>query len=424
MMEGINRRHAESVNAEGDSYIAGYQEVMAKLEKDLDKIRPPGLTDSEQYQALVAEHDAIYAEQSRKLEEYALGRIEVQQKWQPAMEEEDERHQRAMMLSPAGRNKKERLQNLRTEIQECCDSLVVAVEELQQVLKAESQKNVDINQKADDYINGQGYEKEVDGLKNARVVLERESKDRVRDAQIKKEKDINAFGRYNVEREAKYKADAIAEEARLPLLISEFHTLRNELQQCVGGMSDKLEAEWYAMQERGEEKMATVAREHYARIARMEKEMEELQRESGGSEERNRARMREEAAAWEVKLEQAESKNNAAIAKIKTDWEALHGFLGEKIEVLTKERDQFVSMFENREGRPCDLERITILKGAFMEVQTSLTGKLKDLNQFRTVMVVQEKTYNNMFGHAPSIGVLHCTSPGIKSPRVKSHGSS
>jgi hypothetical protein len=62
--------------------------------------------------------------------------------------------------------------------------------------------------------------------------------------------------------------------------------------------------------------------------------------------------------------------------------------------------------FEHRESRPCDLEVLQELKDHLKVVRYHLAAKIRNLTEYRTLMIEQDKTYNVPFGQNRSVGLL------------------
>lgn len=91
---------------------------------------------------------------------------------------------------------------------------------------------------------------------------------------------------------------------------------------------------------------------------------------------------------------------------IEENWSAMEIFYNEKIEVLEKKKEEIIAKFNSRPGRPCDIDRIELLTGRLKIIITQLKNNTRDLVEYKKLLVIKEKEYNQKFGRKPNVGVL------------------
>jgi hypothetical protein len=81
------------------------------------------------------------------------------------------------------------------------------------------------------------------------------------------------------------------------------------------------------------------------------------------------------------------------------------------------------SKFETRDGRRSGLDMIHNVSDYLKTIQSELVSKVKDLSQFRVLIVEREKIYNSHFGKNPSVGVIRFTSASESVDSVRARRS-
>ena len=122
-------------------------------------------------------------------------------------------------------------------------------------------------------------------------------------------------------------------------------------------------------------------------------------------------------AAFQKKLKDMRSQNQSSIdeyirrskaeaEKREADWNEMRLFYDEKIAVLTKKRDEAIQVYEQRPPRQSEIDIIERLQNALQLKSTQLQTALKEYQEYRALMVHQEREYNSRFGKGPKVGVF------------------
>ena len=122
-------------------------------------------------------------------------------------------------------------------------------------------------------------------------------------------------------------------------------------------------------------------------------------------------------AAFQKKLKDTRSQNQSSIdeyirrskteaEKREADWNEMRLFYDEKISVLTKKRDEAIQVYEQRPPRQSEIDIIERLQNALQLKSTQLQTALKEYQEYRALMVHQEREYNSRFGKGPKVGVF------------------
>jgi hypothetical protein len=135
-------------------------------------------------------------------------------------------------------------------------------------------------------------------------------------------------------------------------------------------------------------------------------QMQSVKIEIRNAEERNAQGVRDENEGHQLAIARYKRKCRDELMKLRSESEAILAFLAERIEVLTLTRDTMRCKFDNKEGRPCDIDMIRKLVEHLKAVKTLLAAKVKDLLQYRSLFVGQDQTYNSKFGKNPNVAVL------------------
>jgi hypothetical protein len=128
------------------------------------------------------------------------------------------------------------------------------------------------------------------------------------------------------------------------------------------------------------------------------------------AEERNSRGLRDENERQQLALAHYTQQCRDEQTKQRSEEAAMLAFLVERMEVLIAARDAMRGKFENQEGRPCDIAMIRSLVEHLRTVKALLASKVKDLVEYRSLFVGQDKAYNSKFGARPTVGVLRFVS--------------
>ena len=85
---------------------------------------------------------------------------------------------------------------------------------------------------------------------------------------------------------------------------------------------------------------------------------------------------------------------------------SLAEFYNEKIDVLTKRKEEAKDRFINRPSREIEIEKIKKYEKYCKRLTKILKSGLNDISNYRRINAIKEKEYNKMFGRNPAVGVL------------------
>ena len=108
-------------------------------------------------------------------------------------------------------------------------------------------------------------------------------------------------------------------------------------------------------------------------------------------------------------IDEIDKRKSAEFDKAKNDWNALLEFYNEKITVLTKRRNKARQMMEKRPARQQEIDEAERLQGKLQLITQNLQTAMKELTEYRVILVSKEKEYQKRFGKSPKIGVLPIT---------------
>ena len=108
-------------------------------------------------------------------------------------------------------------------------------------------------------------------------------------------------------------------------------------------------------------------------------------------------------------IDEIDKRKSAEFDKAKNDWNALLEFYNEKISVLTKRRNKARQMMEKRPARQQEIDEAERLQGKLQVITQNLQISMKELTEYRVILVSKEKEYQKRFGKSPKIGVLPVT---------------
>jgi hypothetical protein len=121
----------------------------------------------------------------------------------------------------------------------------------------------------------------------------------------------------------------------------------------------------------------------------------------------------EEGEKAEAELKEA---NAAQLIQVRKELEGIGGFYQEKIEAVREKRDAARRVFMERPARTCDLETIEKLDSRNKMLLGRLRSMVRELTDYRRLLVEREHEYDAKFGRSPNVAVAIVRGPRRSRP--------
>jgi hypothetical protein len=400
---GFSKEEYNSVRADRQNYFDS-------LGRELQDIQPPKLTDNALYQEVNLEFERLQREKREQAAAITAERNNLDDKWKGQVEAECERHKHTRPPSASGRNRDQVKQALQRQIDDVRTALHLETRRLQEVLAAEQSRHAESMKRyisiCDDIRPVGDFSRAQDSL----TKLKDEAQTEIDAAILRVKQETDSLQLANQVLAQEFVKKIETSERQLQDLIANFQISRESLNQQRLRLGSDRDRNASGSSNELDRQIRDLADVHSKKRLDLIKRCDALRNEAIETEERNKIGLNEENNRQQASLIEYSRKVQEEIETRKSDWEGLLSYLLERIEVLTVSRDTMRAKFENREGRACDLDAIQDLQEYLKTIQFHLTTKLKDLSQYRSLMVEQEKTFNLLFGKNPSVGVYRFSS--------------
>ncbi|EAY21609.1 hypothetical protein TVAG_013740 [Trichomonas vaginalis G3] len=400
-IENIKKENQE--NTEISRSEERYKKEYEELKKQLDSITPPANKSFATYDKTIKDITNTISKTKLEIEDE---KINMKNQWNTMIENEIKRHTDTSSSGSSGRAKEQVKKNLMNRIQEIAAETEEESRKLQDKLKQIMAKHmndiVELESKKLQISNEEEIKKlqiELDyQIKRCDELIseaKRQSKKETAEFQMKIEnmKNDNDSRILTLENDSKFMENKIKkklEDMRISIsLISQKE--KEEASKIKAAIETTISQENQSFQYH--------SKEINDEISKQQLKIQQTKKDSDDT-----IRHRIESNNYE--LQKFESKLVDENENVKDNWQALELFYNEKIEVLEKKRDDLIEKFNTRPGRASDLERIELLTGRLKIILTQLKNNTRDLVEYKKLLIVKEKEYNEKFGRKPNVGVL------------------
>lgn len=138
----------------------------------------------------------------------------------------------------------------------------------------------------------------------------------------------------------------------------------------------------------------------------LNKDIDVIGSEIEGNEKIFKQKLSSDARVSEAELSQYITERNEEIEKLMSDVKGILEFYEEKISVLVKRRNEARSTFAKQPSRESEVRLIDRLQNNLQIITNQLQQAVKDLTEYRIILVSKESVYNKKFGRTPRVGIL------------------
>jgi hypothetical protein len=338
--------------------------------------------------------------------------IEVQKKalkreCDAKLDQETDRHSRSVLSASMGTEKEkirlEMLQEISAVVQSCCEE----AQNLNELISAVTDNHEkQINQLATETLVRAKSTEEIDLL---RAELEKFIALKSNGAMEGKREIIQVEHEWKAkiaEEKSSHTSELKSLDERITVEISEFEITKTG-QENEGIMSkNEFERSCKEFKQNADVKVRQLIEEHLGRAASFEKDCEsvnELAKRGHGAFQK---KLRDGRSQYQSSLDECQRSATCEAEKRHRDWEEMRLFYEEKVAVLMKKRDDAIELYEKRPARQSELDVIEQLQALLQSKTMLLQNALKEVAEYRTLMIQQEKDVNQRFGKGPKVGVL------------------
>jgi hypothetical protein len=408
-------------NMEFNALLSSFQSSLGTFQVDLSQIEPPKIENNSKYKELMAELDRLSADKQERESAQAIDRVAIQSSWELQTGTENERHAKATRAASSGRNRDQLKLSVQNQVADVKRSAEIEIAKRRELLDSKTKRFSESMSRILGLRDQIQNSPEIEG-QNAQLIKFRN------ELQLKLKLALRQ--RSDEVQKAQSKRDLM--ETSFSSQISDFLNDIENRQRGFQKTKNSLEAELIRIQNDCDSELTSainagglrtkrIVGSHSAKLAELTSEIQAVRSELSNADRRNRKQLTDECAKQQDQFESLNTQLTTALEGTKSDWVGLLSYLDERIEVLTHSRNALKTKWETRQRRQCDLEVIEQLAQQLKTLQMLLSSKIKDLADYRTMMIEQEKAYNSMFGKSPSVGVLQFVQEvrfGPKSARV------
>jgi hypothetical protein len=402
---------------------AAFQRNFDAFSKELQGIEPPALDDNAKYRELQVDLEKLRHWKGQRIDSMRSERNSIEARWEREIEAEYDRHSRSGVPSASGRNRDQVKQAMQRQIEDVRNTAQVEMNRLHGFMDIEMSRH-DVAMKRifsirEDVVNGSNVSRLREQLSMRAAEFEFE----IDTAHARMIKSLKTAELSNEALMRKFANDAELSRNRFEDLISAFLRTTECLQMQIVQIGQGSDREMCHLSDEQNQMLTGMRELHSQKCTELSDLISHIGTELMEGSIRNQETLKAEADQQIAWLNEYDKNGVDDMAKRQADWQHLLSYLIERIEALTTARDVMRSKFETRDGRQSDLDMIQNLSDYLKTIQSELVSKVKDLSQFRVLMVEQEKIYNSHFGKNPSVGVIRFTSASESADSVRARRS-
>lgn len=385
---------------EVEDLISKFKSEYEERQKELNSIQPPKLDNSNAYSEL----EQLKQDKQSHFNKATKERGEIETKWERIINEENERHNNTIKKSTSGRGREQVRQSIQQQIEDTKNAAEAERKriqgELESIIASFKLKLAELNElkkEAED-------QTEVNKLKQK---LEQDSHTKEIESALNK-KTENLNNKLNDIERAKSEISKKIELKKQEMDSSneQFESDKAELLSELQHTKEKYQREVDTVHNESENNLHTIANDHIKEFQRLQMEIDQMRKNIEDSLVNQEKQREETSRRLNAKIENYVHDQKKRYEETKTNWQGMIDYFNERIAVLKKNLEDSMNSFENRPSRECDIARINELESTFTIVKMQLSNNLKDMAQYKTMLIEQEKSLNAKFGKNPHIGVL------------------
>jgi hypothetical protein len=117
-------------------------------------------------------------------------------------------------------------------------------------------------------------------------------------------------------------------------------------------------------------------------------------------------KMKDNKSQWQSSLDEYARVCQCDAEKRALEWAEMVKFFDEKITVLTTRKNDAMLAFQERPARQSEVDIIGQLEGLLQTKTMQLQNAIRDLQEYRSLRLKQEKDASHRFGKPPKVGLL------------------
>ena len=392
------------VNPEYDSLRAQYQAEFEMLQRELGEIQPPRVEDSDKFRELGDTLESLERERSQRSTDIERARTKVLESNQEEEALENERHKSALSSPVSGRNKDQYTLALRQQLEALKESAERDINKYREELAAEVARGLSITSiNPSESIDTD--ESSVNTLTEELAAVRADAKQKLKLKNREKTQDIEQQKKINEDTDLDFQRRKSEQIDTETMLTSEFQAKQQALAAELLEIKETLDSQFLNIHNESEAELMRLADEHDSAYQRLQELCDNHRTSFLANESLFRQHFDQTARDAEDLLNSLELAHNQDIAKVRAKHDGPIAFFQERIEVLTDKCAEARNRFEMREARPCDQEQIARLAQRLQTLHMQLTLAVKDLKQYKAMMVEQEHSINAKFVQSRSVGV-------------------
>ena len=403
-IEGVNENRKEK--SEIDSLISNRQAEYDKEVSNLERIQAPEIENNPMFKKY--DDDILELDQKRKEAEKSITdqKKALEEDWKSKFDQENDRHALCVVRTSVGTKREQMRLGLLQEIGDVKQQIQDEKQKLNDIInQLTNEHNQLMDKLRSDLISSQNTD-EIDKLKKELESLSINSDDlKSRSISMfeKRCKDLQ-FG--ILEENKLHDNNVAAINRKISDIEKKFISLFKEIEKNMKESEINFEKECKNFKEGKENKIKDITQAHINETNRMMLQYENLKEDFGKSIANFQKRLKDNNSQYQSTIDEFTRTSKEDLERRKNDWAEMQKFYEEKINVLTNKRDEAIQQFEKRPPRQSEIDIIEKLQMNLQTRTIQLKNAIKELTEYRTMLVKQEKEYNSRFGKGPKVGIL------------------
>ena len=409
-MNAIYEREMKRIETEfhNDPTVSRLAEQLVKEfdseSKKLNKIPPPK-DDNGKFAQMTAEMDGLVIQRSEAKIRFGADRKTMTARFEENVNIENERHKAAIAPQKSGRANLSLKQNLIQKVTDAKQATEDARKEMERELhKVQQQHETNLEKLQIELRDAQSTEP-VDSLRDQLQAMAHSSELEIGAAQRAADTETKSVALSNEEKESEYKRRISELNSQFAFLESGNEEIRKLQKEYDMNYHDH-ECQWQLQTDRQFSIVSNSRNKFNDTCIQMKQQISETELAiTAAARDRQDSLVQcdEENAR---RLRAVEDDLAAMLDRHRADARAVEDFMNEKIDILEKRRDEAKTKYEQRPPRDCEREQITALEIRADTLMIMLKNAVKDMSQYRRLLVLREQEYNHYFGKDPNVGTL------------------
>lgn len=392
-----------------DSKIKKYQMEYEKEESKLNSIQAPEIENNPMFQVF----DRSIAELNNQKDDVRQI-IEVQKKhledeWKTKFDQENDRHSLHVVRNSMGTEREQKRLALLQEIGDVKAQLKEEEARLNDIIHKLTKEHEMIMGKLNERLVESKNTDEIDSLKNDIENLKKQSETNKTNSTNSFENKCKMSQSHISEENEQYEKEMKQIKEKIAQTKTRFEAASKDIENKLNETAQSSEIAIASFSKQTEEKLKKAIQDHLLEMEGVKKQYENLKEELIKSNTMYQKKMTSKKAMNQSSIDEYNRSSQTDLEKRSKDWNEMRKFYDEKISVLTKKREEAIQQFEKRPPRQSELDIIEKLQVNLQTRTMQLKNALKELTEYRTMLVKQEKEYNSRFGKGPKVGILSTT---------------